>query len=66
MGSHLLLLSKGDHHVSLQGTIAAVSGPKTAVFELLGHGENGAAVMYAAVLTSAESVRGEMTVSIVV
>ena len=61
-----MLLSKGDHHVSLQGTIAAVSGPKTAVFELLGHGENGAAVMYAAVLTSAESVRGEMTVSIVV
>ena len=58
--------------MSLQGTIAAVSGPKTAVFELLGHAENGAAVMYAAVyvvtavLTSAQSVRGEMTVSIVV
>ena len=58
--------------MSLQGIIDAVSGPVTAVLDLLGHGENGAAVMYAvvyvvtAVLTSAKSVRGEMIVSIVV
>ena len=58
--------------MSLQGMVSAVGTPITAVFDLLGHGENGAAVMYAAVyvvtavLTSAKSVRGEMIVSIVV
>ena len=58
--------------MSLQGIVAAVGGPKTAVFDLLGHGENVAAVIYTAihvvtaVLTSAKSVRVEMIVSIVV
>ena len=47
--------------MSLQGIVNAVGGPP-AVLELLGHGENGAAVMYAAihvvtaVLTSAKPV----------
>ena len=47
--------------MSLQGIIGAFGGA-TAVFDLLGHGENGAAVIYAAihvvtaVLTSAKPV----------
>ena len=40
-----MLLSEGGHHVLLQGIKDAVGGPVTAVFDLLGHGENGAAVM---------------------
>ena len=56
-----MLLSGDEHHVSLQGIISAVGGA-AAVFDLLGHGENGAAVINAAihvvtaVLTSAKPV----------